>query len=230
MKKVYLTEAQFNYILQQQMLNEGVLRNLWQILFGSCNSEYDIVKRVMALVTAGFITFGIAVDIINNGRGTILTNEQATEIIDTISQQIPKEEWVPACNDAIVTVYNAKPEQCNKDVKHTASMFNLNLNNVGAHKIVAMERTFMKELNLNYGDVIKIVGTYRGLQDGVYQIQDTMNKRFAGKHKVDILVPDSITHGGTWPDTYATIYVLSDKNDTQKYLDLMAPQHNKKKQ
>ena len=54
-----------------------------------------------------------------------------------------------------------------------------------------------------------------------------MNKRFAGQHKVDVLVPDSITHGGTWPEQYATIYVLNDKNNTQQYLDLMAPEHKK---
>jgi len=227
MKKIYLTEQQFNYLLQQEMINEGILRNLYQRYFGKCQNTGDLVNRIIGLLTAGMITFSIAVDIVNDNRGTVLSDAQATEIIDTIAQKAPVEEWKPICNDAVVTVYNARPEQCNNDVEHTASMFNLNLDSVGGHKIVALERSFMKEFNLRFGDVIKIVGTYKGLQDGVYQIQDVMNKRFAGQHKVDVLVPDSITRGGTWPDTYATIYVLNDKNDTAKYLSLMAPQVKK---
>ena len=228
MKKIYLTEQQFNYIVEQQMLNEGAIRNLYQRLFGQCHSSDDIIRRVMGLVTAGIITFSVAVDIINNSRGSVLSNEEATEIVSQLGQQAPKEEWVEVCNDAIVTVYNAKPSQCNADVEHTASMFKLNLKNVGAHKIVAMERTFMKELGLKYGDVIKIIGTHKGIFDGVYQIQDTMNKRFAGQHKIDILVPNNITHGGTWPGQFAKVYVLNDKSDSQKYLDLMAPQKGKR--
>ena len=51
----------------------------------------------------------------------------------------------------------------------------------------------MKEFGLKYGDVVKIEGTDKW--DGVWQIQDTMNKRFAGQHKIDILVPNNIKLG-----------------------------------
>jgi hypothetical protein len=229
MKKVYLKEQQFNYILEQRMLNEGIMNYLYQRFFGKCQNPGELVNRAIYWIGAGIISFAIAVDIIQNGRDTgVLSNQDAIEVIDTIAQQAPVEEWKPICNDAVVTVYNAKPEQCNSDVEHTASLFHLNLDSVGAHKIVALERSFMKEFGLKFGDVIKIVGTHKGLQDGVYQIQDVMNKRFAGQHKVDVLVPDSITHGGTWPEQYATIYVLNDKNNTQQYLDLMAPEYKKR--
>lgn len=228
MKKIYLTEQQFNYILEQQMLNEGIMKYLYQRFFGKCQNTGELVQRAIYWISAGIISFAIAVDIIQNGRDTgVLSNQDAIEVIDTIAQKAPVEEWKPICNDAVVTVYNAKPEQCNKDVEHTASMFNLNLDSVGGHRIVALERSFMKEFGLKFGDVIKIVGTHKGLQDGVYQIQDVMNKRFAGQHKVDVLVPDSITRGGTWPEQYATIYVLKDKNNTQQYLDLMAPEYKR---
>ena len=56
-----------------------------------------------------------------------------------------------------------------------------------------MERTFMKELGLKYGDVVYVEGTQKW--DGPWQIQDTMNKRFAGMHKIDILVPKNIRTG-----------------------------------
>lgn len=104
-------------------------------------------------------------------------------------------EWKLLCNDTEVTVYHAKKSQCNDDVQNTASMFMLNLNNPESHKIIAMERTMMKQYGLRYGDLIKIEGT--GERDGVYQLQDTMNKRFKNKHKVDILINDG-SQIGKW--------------------------------
>ena len=101
-------------------------------------------------------------------------------------------------------------------------MFRLNLNDVLSHRIIAMERTFMKELGLAYGDVVKIEGT--GKWDGVWQIQDTMNKRFAGQHKIDILVPNNIKLG-QWNNI--KLYVLKDKSLTSNYRSQMAPQIKK---
>ena len=101
--------------------------------------------------------------------------------------------WKLVSDDTLATVYNAVPQQCNNDVVHTASMFKLNLADVLSQRVIAMERTFMKELGLKYGDVVYIEGTQKW--DGPWQIQDTMNKRFAGMHKIDILVPRDIRTG-----------------------------------
>ena len=235
MRKIYLTESQFNYILKQQMINEGVMKNLFMKLFGETSSSHDLALQLIAMIGAGIMTASMAVDMVNANRGTMINNEVATEVVEEIAEKAPVQEWLEVCNDAIVTVYNAKKEQCNADVQHTASMFRLNLKNPGAHRIVALERTFMQELGLKFGDVIKIEGTHRGAQDGVYQVQDVMNKRFKGMHKVDVLVPNEITTGGTYRskdgkiDERAKIYVLNDKADSQKYLQLMAPQAKKVK-
>ena len=101
--------------------------------------------------------------------------------------------WKLVSDDTLATVYNAVPAQCNKDVVHTASMFKLNLADVLSQRVIAMERTFMAELGLKYGDVVYVEGTEKW--DGPWQIQDTMNKRFAGMHKIDILVPRNIRVG-----------------------------------
>lgn len=101
--------------------------------------------------------------------------------------------WKLVSDDTLATVYNAVPAQCNKDVVHTASMFKLNLADVLSQRVIAMERTFMAELGLKYGDVVYVEGTEKW--DGPWQIQDTMNKRFAGMHKIDILVPRNIRSG-----------------------------------
>lgn len=227
MKNIYITEQQFDTILTESMLNEGVMKNLFNKVFSGCHTVDDYLHRIMTLISGGILTVTIAIALINYGSNA-LSNAEKNKIVTTIAEQAPQPEWTEICNDAVITVYNAKANQCNDDVEHTASMFRLNLNDVASHKIVAVERTFMQEHGLRYGDVIKIEGTYKGKQDGVYQIQDTMNKRFAGQHKVDVLVPDDVTHGGTLPDEYAKIYVLTNKGDSQKYLQLMAPQAPKK--
>ena len=86
-----------------------------------------------------------------------------------IVESAPEEEWKMIADDVVVTVYNAVPAQCNADVRHTASMFKLDLKNPESHKIIAMERTMMSEYGLKYGDIVKIEGTYNGVQDGIYQ-------------------------------------------------------------
>lgn len=113
-------------------------------------------------------------------------------------------EWELLCTDAEITVYHAKESQCNADVQHTASMFKLDLTDPESHKIVAMERTMMKQYGLHYGDLIKIEGT--DSRDDVYQIQDTMNKRFKGKHKIDILINND-SELGIWNNV--KVYKLS---------------------
>lgn len=130
-------------------------------------------------------------------------------------------DWILVSDKVEATVYNAVPKQCDNDCMYTASMFKLNLNDVYSHRIIAMERTFIKELGLKYGDVVKIDGT--GKWDGVWQIQDTMNKRFAGEKKIDILVPNDITYG-KWSNI--KLYVLKNKENTDIYKYNMAPQAN----
>ncbi len=123
------------------------------------------------------------------------------------------DDWILVADDVEATVYNAVPEQCDDNPIYTASMFKLDLSDVLSHRIIAMERTFMKELGLVYGDVVKIEGT--GQWDGVWQIQDTMNKRFAGRKKIDFLVPNEIKLG-KWQNI--KLFCLSNKEKTNIYL------------
>lgn len=138
----------------------------------------------------------------------IITEVENDNVVDTDNNVYTP--WVLAASDVVTTVYNAVPNQCDSTPNYTASGFKLDLTNVAAHKIIAMERTFMKELGLKYGDVVKIEGT--GKYDGVWQIQDTMNKRFAGQHKIDLLVDKSVKLG-KWYNV--KLYVLADKDLTE---------------
>lgn len=183
------------------------------------------IKKLLKFVAKGYITALAAITLIGVAKN--ISQQEKEEAMETAAEVAPADQWELAADDVIVTVYNAVAGQCNNDPSHTASMFRLNMKDVASHKIMAMERTFMKELGLKYGDVVKLEGTYRGLQDGVYQIQDTMNKRFAGKHKVDILVPNNIKFGGTAKGTTAKIYTLKNPDDTAVFKADMAPEFSK---
>lgn len=132
-------------------------------------------------------------------------------------------EWILIAENVEATVYNAVLEQCDGDPLYTASMFRLNLDDVYSHRIIAMENTFRKSLGLKFGDVVKVEGA--GKWDGVWQIQDSMNPRFAGRKKIDFLVPENIKYG-KW--NTVKIYCLTDKENTTIYKNNMAPQAKKK--
>lgn len=107
------------------------------------------------------------------------------------------EQWDILADDVTATVYNACPGQCNADFIHTASGYTLNLDDVLSDHVIAMERTMMTQYGVRYGDIVKIEGA--GRWDGLWLVHDTMNIRFAGQHKIDILVPGNIRHG-KWKD------------------------------
>lgn len=213
-RTVIITEQQLEEILAREFLEESIFQG-----------QFDI-KKLLKYVAKGYIAALAAITLIGVAKN--ISQQEKEEAIESVAKTAPADQWALAADDVIVTVYNAVKGQCNNDPAHTASMFRLNLQDVASHKIMAMERTFMKELGLKYGDVVKLEGTYKGLQDGIYQIQDTMNKRFAGKHKVDILVPNNVKFGGTAKGTTAKIYTLKDPDDTAVFKADMAPEFSKR--
>lgn len=205
MRKIYLTESQFETLMEQQIINENF-------------------QSLLKKVAIGALPVAVALGIISSIESS---NPAAKEEMKMeIAKAAPMEEWKKIANDVVITVYNAVPSQCNNDVQHTASMFRLNLNDPASHKIVAMERTMMAKYGIKYGDIIKIEGTYQGKQDGIYQVQDTMNKKYAGQNKIDVLVPNNVKYGGTTKDALATVYVLNDKSNEATYRLDMAPEYD----
>lgn len=245
MKRIIITESQLNYLVESELLMESIFE---------VESVYEFKQEVKKLVRRMLIvgmSIAAIYTMVNNycDRNNIpeQTKQEALNIVKNTSDnninnktentiqvaQEPKIEnqnnnginlndWKLADTKTIATVYNAVPAQCNGDFGHTASMFRLNLENVLSQRVIAMERTFMKKLGVKYGDVVYIKGT--GKWDGVWQIQDTMNKRFAGQHKIDILVPENIKYG-QWDNV--NLYVLKDKSLTDSYKSQMAPQVSK---
>jgi 3D (Asp-Asp-Asp) domain-containing protein len=79
------------------------------------------------------------------------------------------------------TVYNAVPAQTNSDPGHTASMFKLDLTNPYKHRIIAVSRDLLKKFPMH--SKVRIQGTD---YDGVYVVEDKMNKRYT--KRIDILI------------------------------------------
>lgn len=226
-----LTENQ-EEIIVNMLIEEGLVKDT---IFEGCKSMSDYIRRIRNLILVGGCSASlILAAIVGNKnfsrqekdelrqevvyqmqvRSNNAVNFEYTDNIEKVSD-LKDSDWKLISDDTEVTVYNATRNQCNDDIHHTASMFKLDLKKPESHKIIAMERSMMKEYGLRYGDLIKIEGTYRGRQDGVYQIQDTMNKRFVGKHKIDVLVDNDLHYGGTsGTGRKAKIYVLKDKSKT----------------
>ena len=246
MKRIIITESQLNYLVESELLMESIFEAESVYEF-----KQEVKKLIKRMLIAGMSITAIytmvnnycdrnnipeqakqeALNIVKNTSDNNINNKTEDTIQVAQEPKIEKQnnnginlnDWKLADTNTFATVYNAIPAQCNGDFGHTASMFRLDLYNVLSQRVIAMERTFMKELGVKYGDVVYITGT--GKWDGVWQIQDTMNKRFAGQHKIDILVPENIKYG-QWDNV--NLYVLKDKSMTDTYKSQMAPQISEK--
>lgn len=213
--KIIITESQLREITEVQMLMESIFE------VGSLSEfKKEVRKLVRRLLLTGVAVTTIYSVISNYCDKNNVPNNVKQEALSTVQQEVKPQvqnDWKLVSSNTIATVYNAIPAQCNGDFGHTASMFTLNLDNVLSHRIIAMERSFMVKLGLKYGDVVKIEGTDG--YDGVWQIQDTMNKRFKGMNKIDILVPNNIKHG-QWDNV--KLYKLVNPKLKNQYKSKMA--------
>ena len=222
MKQVILTESQFHTLIESQVIIESIFE-----VSSVREFKQEVRKLIRRLLLSGMSVAAIISMINNYCEDHHISDETKKEVLSAVNdmpeETNPMADWKLVDSKTIATVYNAVPAQCNGDFGHTASMFRLNLNDVLSQRVIAMERTYMQKLGLKYGDVVYIEGT--GKYDGVWQVQDTMNKRFAGQHKIDILVPNNIKYG-QWDNV--NLYVLKDKSLTDSYRSEMAPQISEK--
>lgn len=220
--KVILTESQIRTLVENQILMESMFKNV--------RNFSDLLKIVKNLAFKGVLTASLITNIclyyqLNDAQKEQIqaVAEEATEVVDgATSSEEDNSPWQLACGGAIATVYNAVAGQCNPDYGRTASMFRLNIKNPESHRIIAIERTMMDRYGLKMGDVVYLEGV--GEYDGVWQVQDKMNKRFAGMDKIDLLV-NGDTKTGKWNNV--KIYTLKDKSLTSQYKSELAPQLSK---
>jgi len=92
------------------------------------------------------------------------------------------------------TIYHAVPEQTDADYLITASGAVIEECCAGSHRWIAVSRD-LEEEGLFFGAKVYVTGT--GIFDGVWTVQDRMNKRWT--RRIDFLVDKDVT-GGKWED------------------------------
>ena len=97
------------------------------------------------------------------------------------------------------TIYHADPKQCNADFLTTASLKKINPISPEEHRWIAVSRD-LEKLGFVFGVKVKVEGA--GDLDGIWTIQDRMNKRYS--KRIDFLVNKRRT-GGMWANVKLTI-------------------------
>jgi len=81
-----------------------------------------------------------------------------------------------------LTTYSPTSQECDSTPHITASGFKINLKNPKKHRIIAISRDLLKKLP--FGTLVKVTGA--GKLNGVYVVEDKMNKRY--KNRIDLLI------------------------------------------
>lgn len=104
-----------------------------------------------------------------------------------------------------VTVYNPVSNQCDNTPLITADNSKIDLDklNKGKIKWVAVSRDLLKK-GISYGDKVKIISKEDPAINGVYEVHDTMHKRWT--NRIDLLSPSTKTVG-KWEDVNLEVIV-----------------------
>ena len=87
--------------------------------------------------------------------------------------------------EVTVTMYHPVSSQTDSTPNILADGTRIRVHKASEYRFIAVSRNLLKRHGgfLDYGDFIVLKGT--GQKDGVYQVKDTMNKRFV--NRIDIL-------------------------------------------
>ena len=102
------------------------------------------------------------------------------------------------------TIYHATPEQTDSIPHITASNKIIDLGNPQKHRWIAVSRD-LEAKGLTFGVKVKVTGA--GNLDGVWTVQDRMNRRWS--HRIDFLVNKEMK-GGKWENV--RVEILNDDN------------------
>ena len=102
------------------------------------------------------------------------------------------------------TIYHATPEQTDSTPDITASNKKIDISNPLKHRWIAVSRD-LEAKGLTFG--VKVCVTGAGDLDGIWTVQDRMNKRW--KHRIDFLVNEDLK-GGKWENV--RVEIINDDN------------------
>ena len=225
--KLVLSED-IKQLIREVVIEEVVCSRIDEYLNEGISRE-ELINKIKKYAATGLLTLsmlGYLAHVYN------LTNNEVEVVkheIENVKQEVKEKEpqLKLLSTNVIGTVYNLTKNQCKSDLSTSASNFRPNPKDPGGHRIVAVERTFMKKLGLKWGDVIYVTGSNDKDIDGYWRVEDTMNKRFAGQKKIDFLV-DYDRKLGKWNDLkiYKVVNPEDAENIKSKFLPPL-PKQNK---
>jgi 3D (Asp-Asp-Asp) domain-containing protein len=113
---------------------------------------------------------------------TIIGNHKVDNVLKVTSIEIDNKKIMDDTEEVTLTIYSPTEAQTNSSPNITASGFKINMNDPGSHKIIAVSR----DLKLKWKFKQKVIISNAGKYDGIYIIEDLMNKRYT--NRIDILV------------------------------------------
>jgi len=119
--------------------------------------------------------------------GVIVLQQEKEQLVKEFVREVFSSKYYRTS----LTGYHPTVEQCDNTPDVTADGTKFDIDRAGEYKYVALSRDLLLHFNkrgarINFGDYIYIRGTPKGVQDGVYQVRDTMNKRHT--EWIDILL------------------------------------------
>lgn len=132
--------------------------------------------------------------------------EELTQTANAL--QIRLNEYESVGIEVDVTMYHPVTRQTDSTPNILADGTRIRVQRASEYKFIAVSRNLLKRFGgfLDYGDFVLLKGT-RGEKDGVYQVRDTMHKRWV--NRIDVLESPG---KAPYKFTDAEIYKLSDNS------------------
>jgi 3D (Asp-Asp-Asp) domain-containing protein len=153
------------------------------------------MKNLLSKIVIGFVMLIMVFNLIDLTSN--YTFERVDEKVERVEVDSIEVEVKSVGAKVVATVYNAVPAQTNNDPEHTASMFKLDLSNPYKHRIIAVSRDLLIKFPMH--TKVKVTGTK---YDGIYIVEDKMNKRF--ENRIDLLINLDMPIG-KWENASITI-------------------------
>jgi len=144
-----------------------------------------------------YITLGLAIVLVTYANGIVSTkflndkNIQLQSMIDENKRLSSKlNEYETEGMHVTVTMYQPVPRQTDSTPNILADGTRIRVGEASNYKFIAVSRNLLRRWGgfLDYGDWILLRGTDH--KDGVYQVRDTMNKRWV--NRIDILESEDV--------------------------------------
>ena len=154
-------------------------------IYNCITQENNMFRKLIAILILLFIFNGyVYVNIFesqkeNHRQELVLYKNRITELESVV------DEFKLEGLDVTVTMYHPTTQQTDSTPDILADGTKIRIHKASDYKYVAVSRNLLKKNGgwLEYGDFIFLRGTSG--KDGVYQVRDTMNRRFV--NRIDIL-------------------------------------------